>query len=488
MKIRRLSPLLLTVAVVILAALAPAAPLREAAAQQQRVITINDLLSDVGRAAPGFGGMSYDSQGNLSVYLLDPAQREAAQAAIAGVFGAARVPVAGIRVLPARYSFADLRAWQDQARSLLAIPGVLSSGIDHKTNVLEVGVQDLRLSDEVHRALRNLGIPQEAVHIMETESIALQPTLRNRERPVEGGLNIDNNGCTLGYNALRGGVEGFVTASHCSTTLALVDGHLFYQTALIAADLIGVETVDPALLRQVAACPLGWLCRFSDVDFSQYANGVNFARGRIEKTQGVNTPQIPGNVNIVGNFQITGTGVALVGQTVNKVGRSSGWTQGVVTGICVDENMVTYIMLCQTEANYESAGGDSGSPVFQIPSSATDNVTLVGSHWGGYGSAGACPGGCTDEGLPMTTTGVFSPFGQVVGELGPLTVTAAVVGGILEEPEADAGARAGRAEGSSTLADVGTLAGGAAAAALVAAAGAGWYARRRLRQRRIWRG
>jgi len=36
-------------------------------ADQQRVLTINDLFSDVARAAPGFGGMFYDAQGNLNV-------------------------------------------------------------------------------------------------------------------------------------------------------------------------------------------------------------------------------------------------------------------------------------------------------------------------------------------------------------------------------------------------------------------------------------
>jgi len=240
---------------------------RGASGDQQRVITVNDLFSDVARAAPAFGGMFYDEQGNLNVYLLDSAQREPAKAAIAAVFGAERVPQGGIRVLPARYSFADLRAWHDRAVSLLLIPGVASSGIDHSANRLQIGVQDLRLEGEVRRAARNLGIPEEAIAVEERAgSLVLEATLQERVRPVQAGLQIQRriddtwvSNCTLGVNALRGGVEGFVTASHCSSTQAEVDGSLFYQNndSDPEANLIGYESVDPAFFdhNSDSRCP-----------------------------------------------------------------------------------------------------------------------------------------------------------------------------------------------------------------------------------------
>jgi hypothetical protein len=447
---------------------------QEALADQHQVVTVNDLFSEVAKETPAFGGMFYDEEGNLNIYLLDIGQRGRAQAAIAAVFGAERIPKDAIRVLPARYSFADLRAWQDQAFSLFAIPGVLSTGIEHKTNMLRVGVQDLQLSDEVRLALRNLGIPQEAVRIEQTDPSVLQPTLRQRVRPVKGGLNIDANNCTLGFNAWHVGLEGFTTASHCTANMGVVDGESFYQTAIMENDFVGVEAGDPPFFT--CGDPyFGEPCRYSDVAFAQYGIDVDFSVGFIEKTQVVNTPQIPESVNIVGDFQITAARDALEGEVVNKVGRSSGWTQGVVTAICVDADMGTYIMLCQTEADYESAGGDSGSPVFLIPSPSSDNVTLVGSHWGGRGDAGACPGGCTDEGIPMTTTGVFSPFSQVAGELGALTVTAAAVGGIAELPDIT-GSEAAMNE--TTSANYAALA-AALTATLAGLAAAAWYARRR---------
>ena len=462
-------------------------------ADQPRVITINDRFSDVARAEPAFGGMFYDEQGNLTVYLLDTGKREHARAAIAAVFGVKRIPKDGIRVLPARYSFADLRAWQDQSLSLFAIPGVLSSYINHKANMLEVGVQDLRLSDEVHHALQNLGIPQEAVHIKQTEPIVLQvqETLRNKVRPVKGGLEIQRrinptlaSVCTLGVNALRAGKEGFVTASHCSATPAAVDtgdGAVFYQKEngpFLDGDKIGHETVDPPPF----ACPPpdeGQQCRFSDVNFSEYDIApAQYRVGFIEKTQGLNAPQIPESKNIAGNFQITGTGDALQEQVVNKVGRSSGWTNGTVTAVCATERFGVYIKLCQNEASYQSAAGDSGSPVFQIAAPGSDSVTLVGIHWGGKVFAGLCPADCTDEGDRLTTTGVFTPFDITDGVLGPLTVTAPTgVGGVAEPPDvADSalGTAASCHGSSSPNALVITV-----AAALVVVAVGGWYVRRR---------
>lgn len=409
----------------------------------QRVITINDRFSDIAKAEPAFGGMFYDKQGNLNVALLDTGKKESAQAAIAAVFGNKRIPKDGIRVVPARYGFADLRTWHDQATSLFGIPGVLSSGIDHATNTLEISVQDMRLEDEIRRQLQSLGIPAAAVRIEQREPIILL-TLRQNERPVEGGLEIRREidathaaQCTLGYNARRAGVEGFVTASHCSTTRSVVDADFFYQIDTNNEDdEIGHETVDPPWFsysfdHRCTNNPVTTKCRWSDVNFSKYHIGVNFRRGFIEKTASGANPN-PIDVNIAGSFQITGTKDVVKGETVNKVGRSTGWTQGNVTKVCEDEVLPdNIIILCQTEANYNVAEGDSGSPVFQIPSSGSDNVTLVGSLWGGYGSDGQ-----TDEGRTILTTGMFSPFSLVVAELGTLTVTMPVgVGGVAELPD-----------------------------------------------------
>lgn len=111
-------------------------------------------------------------------------------------------------------------------------------------------------------------------------------------------------------------------------------------------------------------------------------------------------------------FKIVEEGnVVCPGQSVTKVGRTTGWTQGMVTLVC--ENVkdsgkgVYTTILCANQADpkkggYWSKGGDSGSPVFSClddnkpprPITCDDkddkskpkNVRLVGLHFDAHGS------------------------------------------------------------------------------------------------------
>src|SRR5439155_20683672 len=120
--------------------------------------------------------------------------------------------------------------------------------------------------------------------------------------------------------------------------------------------------------RNIAGCPHGRVCRYSDSNFSQGADGVAFTLGSIAKTTGPNN----GSLDIAGTFTIGGDGPATVGQTANKVGRTTGWGQGVVTRTCTNTGVSgsNIVLLCQdfveNGAAQIVAGGDSGSPVFRI--------------------------------------------------------------------------------------------------------------------------
>lgn len=405
----------------------------------KKIKTINDDFSDIASIDPDFGGMFYDSESNINIYMLN-SQKDNAPVinAIAKTFGADKISKRQIKIKQANYRFSDLKAWHDEAISLFEIPGVITSSIDHTTNSLKIEVDDLEKEAAIRSQLDILGIPNGAAHVEKGELILEETaSLRQKIRPVEGGLSIATNTvlCTLGFNAELNGVEGFVTASHCSTARSVADGTIFFQITN-SADRIGEETEDPPFTTG-GTCPVNFQCRESDVNFSAFDQGVNKARGFIEKTQGLNTPQNLHNTDIVGSFQITGTGDVIVGDKVDKVGRSSGWTgwtgqdldaHGLVTEVCADVAVsgTSIIMLCQNEASYQSAPGDSGAGVFVPNSNGVNTVTLVGSHWGGIGSVGPCPAGCTDEGYSLTTTGVFNPYRAITSELGPLTVTAPI--------------------------------------------------------------
>jgi hypothetical protein len=116
--------------------------------------------------------------------------------------------------------------------------------------------------------------------------------------------------------------------------------------------------------------------------------------------------------------------VSLAGDTVEKIGRTTGRTEGTVTAVCVDISQFRngvdsgIDQLCQNQASYNADLGDSGSPVMLVPGVpaslfdiplGTSNM-LYGINWSGV------PGG----GQPN----YFSPIANVLlpEELGPLQI------------------------------------------------------------------
>jgi hypothetical protein len=302
----------------------------------------------------------------------------------------------------------DLELQHQRMLPLFQLAGVVFTDVDERTGRLVVGVLDRGIEGLIRARLPMLGIAPQSVEVVETQAIFQVATLRDKVRPVVGGLQIRFSSflCSLGFNATRNGVLGFVTASHCSDKQGAVDGTLYYQPLDQVTDqFVGTEVADAAFFRNGNGCPVGRRCRFSDSNFSDGDNAVSLTLGGIAKTTGPNN----GSLTINGAFTITGEGSAGVGQTVNKVGRTTGWTQGPVTRTCVDTGVSgsNIVLLCQTfvESNVQLvAGGDSGSPVFRIVSG--DNVTLLGNLWGGNSSG---------------TLFVYSPIAQIEQELGALT-------------------------------------------------------------------
>jgi hypothetical protein len=67
-----------------------------------------------------------------------------------------------------------------------------------------------------------------------------------------------------------------------------------------------------------------------------------------------------------GSVTLNGKGTASVGTVVNKVGRTTGWSQGQVTRTCVNTGVTgsTVYLFCQNWVKATVDHGDSGSPVF----------------------------------------------------------------------------------------------------------------------------
>jgi hypothetical protein len=125
----------------------------------------DDLLVRVEERAPGFGGMFIDADGRLVVYLVDPATLPAARAVIEAVFGADRIPTAGVRAVQGQYTISQLKAWTESARVLFENPDVTLIDLNEAKNRVTIGVADDSQINAVERPLSSLGIPREAVVI-----------------------------------------------------------------------------------------------------------------------------------------------------------------------------------------------------------------------------------------------------------------------------------------------------------------------------------
>jgi len=367
--------------------------------------------AELDRQVPGFGGFFLDQDGTPTMYLTRGASPAAANRVFSGYMAARGL--SAVRVLQGQYGWKQLQRWQDAATiDALAISGAVYVDNDERSNRVTIGVENLAVEGQVRAAAERAGVPREAVIVQRVDPIIQVATLQNVvDRPVRAGVQINFPGflCSVGFNATSGTQKSFVTASHCTTKQGGVESTPYYQPLQsVDGTVIATEVADPVYIKGGAGCPKGKLCRYSDASRAAYANGANQALGLIAQTSGANN----GSLTITGSFSITSddcstTGGCLAsGTTVNKVGRTTGWTSGAITNTCVNTGVSgsRVVLFCQTFVSAGVGGGDSGSDVFQVTSG--NNVKLAGVLWGGNSGG---------------TQFVFSPFGNVTRELGALT-------------------------------------------------------------------
>lgn len=404
---RRLLPAV-TAALAFLALAGSASSLPPMSGDEGQVRSVDDELIRMGRQIPGFGGLFYDAEGRPSVYLLEPEGP-----------GAAAVKTLGddVRILRGDYEFERLVNWRIALRPLLALPGVVSLDADEARNRVVIGVDGASRTksldrDRLELALLSVDVPREAVVVRETRRFQDLVGLRDKVRPAAGGTQIvfSNFICTLGFNAYRASVFGFVVNSHCTDVRGQVDGTRYYQSVPSSQTAIGTEIAEPPLTAG-AGCPAGRRCRMSDTAFAKYDKTSLGGLGKIARplAGGTETGSLTLK-NAAARFAITGrTGSPLEGDVVHKVGRTTGWTYGPVVATCQDLNNSGDITLfCQSVARAGGGPGDSGSPVFY--SLPKNNARLAGILWGGT----------TDPDLG--TIFAFSPLENIEAELGPLKI------------------------------------------------------------------
>jgi hypothetical protein len=382
----------------------PAGPSESPALAARAQGSSDDPLA-LGRGVAGFGGFFFDAGGAPTVYLKDPGRRADAERALEPFFRARGLAKGQLRVRRGDYDWTELERWLAEATpEILALSGAVYVDADEAANRVRIGVERGG-QGLVRSALARLGLPDEAVILEEREPVrfaaAPKPkgaSLQGQVRPIVGGVQINFPGylCTLGFN-IGGG--SFITNSHCTSVQGGVENTRYYQPTSSSSPQIATEVEDPNYFTG-GVCPSGRVCRYSDASRAAYqGNFSQYTVGRIARTNR------PGrSLTIVGNFAVRSEGSASAGAVVNKVGRTTGWSQGRVTNTCVHTNVsgTNITQLCQSFVSAAVGSGDSGAPVFAI-TSGTD-VRLVGLLWGGSGPSF-----------------VFSPLSQIEDEIGGFT-------------------------------------------------------------------
>lgn len=344
---------------------------------------------------------------NTVVRLVDAGERASAASWVAQFRASRGLPPGDLIVLPANYSFPQLKEWRDRLVLFASSrEDVFTLDIDERIAQVRIGVEGPLAREETLRQLQTLQIPSDAVEVVFASKPESRQDLQDHVRPVQADFQIQGLApnppcptpggciCTLGFNTRVSNVRSFVTASHCSDEEFYLDGGTQTQPVSTDTTRVGSEDVDPAPYYIDPECQY---CRWSDASLYRYFPDVDDRFGYLARTTafGVGAagsltidPEIP-------EFEITAKhwdAPEVVGEVINKVGRTSGWTRGRVVETCVLIEKQNADMWCQNVAALWSEGGDSGSPMFYAggtlkthsyhPWESTDAGAL-GILWGG---------------------------------------------------------------------------------------------------------
>ncbi len=363
------------------------------------VVDYNEHLAMIAARVPGgFGGMYYDDSRRLTIVLKDLSQQDMALSKLLDHVSRhpdGRVIIRDdISVVQGAFDFRDLYAWYKLFKMTPGAEHVSFGDIDESANKIRLGVPAYYFED-IRLALSELSVPESAVILEDAPYVVDDASVRDRIRPVVGGIQHQYSSssgdiCTISFNITHWKYgQGFVTAAHCTAVDGGVSGNESRQPTWNSGNRLGVERVDSLYSFGIPGCPFGRRCRYSDAAFYEYDDSLTsfFHLAKIAKPdQPYPSLDFSGHYSIDLTEPITGGLWPLAGWTVHKVGRTTGWTTGVVSGTCVDVNKAPpndRTVLCVNRASYHSDGGDSGAPVFTIGGlfGDPDHINIMGVHF-----------------------------------------------------------------------------------------------------------
>ena len=399
--------------------------------------TYDEELLELAKQAPGFGGMAFDADGGATVFVTDLAQASLVGPVVSAFLrdrvrdddvsrqanGAAPI----LRFVKGEFDWAALKSWKDQLRAaVFSDPAVSFLDADEGKNRVTIGIETASAEARIREIARSKGAPDGLLRFVVEAKPTARATLSSAFAPRIGGLQIEVPGgiCTLGLIASWNytGDRTILTNSHCSGTRFENNSVSISQ----GNQIIGSEVSDPPLFQVYAGCPADRWCRFSDLAVFDIADGSSVSDYGIAFTGLTNSPctnqSCGAQVTIKGKVVVVETTYSIQGQTLNKTGRTTGWTRGTVTNTCADTptdalnyppagGLIEPLFLCQIHTTIWSEPGDSGSPVYQRfteVSGTPGEAAVHGIMWGGPGSN-------------FNVTWV-SPFSGMGFDVGPLIV------------------------------------------------------------------
>ena len=211
----------------------------------------SQLVLDLAREIPGFGGLYYEPGGERLVIAMTEANRAGFPAARQEVFASlaadvsppsmANVAAVDFVERVVEYSFVELARHRARLRpGLFAIPEVVGLHVDEEFNRIGIGLEDVSARAAVLDLAMELSFPVEMLSFSEESPIrqlrissgkrytpsSSRPTLQDLitipDARLRGGYGVKALGggyCTLGFTAMRTerpATTVFVSNSHCS--------------------------------------------------------------------------------------------------------------------------------------------------------------------------------------------------------------------------------------------------------------------------------
>lgn len=378
---------------------------------------IEDEILKIEARVPGLGGV-FSENGRIVVYAPISSSRADVLHGLAlaspwlNVDALSRKKLStgdDIEIRPSRYAFSQLVSWVENGGSLFSIEGVSWIDADEQLNKVTISITEEKYRSAVVRLAESLGIKDDALNILVGPRERATTGLTGSWSPTGSGIQIANvNGqiCSIGWNVHRGGSdpetseEGFFTAGHCAPTQpgAGTTGAIYQPYS----SRIGFITQNPAWNVSDTACTNAGVsyCGRVDAMYVKY-DDPSISLNRVPYT-GTNpgTNNTPSGTSVAGWWTIISSSFynPWVNDSVDKVGRTTGWTRGTLANTCAptkvtaDSPYSDYMILCADKVQNASAGqGDSGGPVF-VPQNPPNPVYPVGVEFSAAGSFTGTPG------------------------------------------------------------------------------------------------